>query len=232
MGIVAAKTKTDMVVENVIQTIATGNYKPGDKIPPESYFIKEYDVSRVTVREAFKRLSSMGVVTIKSGDGTFVNAIKPFEIKEAMLPLLTINPAVIEEIYETRVCIESHMAELCALRRTEEDIEQLARLLDQMSACLDSGDIDSYTSYDDQFHNYLGKVCGNTILESIYESLTFVRKANITKSNKTDDNLAISMQEHQDLFDAIKNKDVETARFIIKRHLMRSKMLTLQNMKA
>lgn len=228
--IIAAKTKTDMVVENVIQTIATQNYKPGDKIPPESYFMKEYGVSRVTVREAFKWLSSMGVVTIKSGDGTFVNAIKPFEFKEALLPLLTINPDMIEEIYETRICIESYIVELAALKKTDNDLAELSMTIEHMTECLNSNDIDNYSIYDDQFHNYLGKICGNKTLESIYESLMTVRKANIAKSNKKDDNLTVSIQEHQDIYDAIKRGDVETSKYVIKKHLLRSKKNMLKDM--
>lgn len=221
--VVTAKTKTDMVVENVIQTIATNNYQPGDKIPPESYFIKEYDVSRVTVREAFKRLSSMGVVTIKSGDGTFVNTIKPFEVKEALLPLLAVNPDAIEELYETRICIELFIVELAAKRRTSEDVAELSQIVHEMETCLENSDIDGYSSFDDEFHNCLSRICDNTILQSIYESLTMVRKANITKSNKADVNLAESIQEHRDILQAIKAGAVDPAKSTLEKHLLRSK---------
>jgi len=219
---VSAKTKTDMVVENVIQTIAMENYKPGDKIPPESHFIKEFDVSRVTVREAFKRLSSMGVVTIKSGDGTFVNTIKPFEIKEELLPLLT-NKDTIEEIFEIRICIELFIMELAVLRRTEEDLDKLSHIIENMEDRLQSGDIEGYGSYDDQFHNHLSNICGNSILKSIYESLTLVRKTYIRMSNKTDENMAMSNSEHHEIYNALKIHDVEAAKHTMKNHLLRTK---------
>ena len=225
---ISAKTKTDMVVENVIQTIALENYKPGDKIPPESHFIKEYDVSRVTVREAFKRLSSMGVVTIKSGDGTFVNAIKPFEINESLLPLLT-NKDTIEDVFETRICIELFIMELAVLRRTEDDLVKLSYIIKDMEESLKTGDIDGYNAYDDKFHHYLSYISGNSIIESIYESLTLVRKTYIRMSNKTDENLAMSNNEHHDIYNALKKHDVETAKHAMKNHLLRTKRNILGN---
>ena len=225
---ISAKTKTDMVVENVIQTIAMADYKPGDKIPPESHFIKEYDVSRVTVREAFKRLSSMGVVTIKSGDGTFVNAIKPFEINEALLPLLT-NIETIEEIFETRICIELFIVELAVLRRNDDDLAELSNIVKEMETSQKIGDIEGYSVNDDKFHKYLSGICGNSILESIYESLTLVRKTYIRMSNTTEENLAMSNIEHHEIYNAIKMHDVETARHTMKNHLLRTKRNVLGN---
>ena len=229
-NLISAKSKTEMVVENVIQTIATEDYKSGDKLPPESYFMSEYDVSRVTIREAFKRLSSLGVVTIKSGDGTFVNEIKPFEIKEALLPLLTINNNSIEEIYETRICTELYIVELAVLRRTDDDLVELSQLINLMEESLKNNDIDNYSIYDDQFHNYLSDICGNHLLASIYESLKLVRRTNIARSNLSDKNLMISMQEHHDIFHSIETQDVEVAKYILRRHLLRSKSNVIEEL--
>lgn len=52
--------------------IRTGMLKPGDKIPSESQLQKEYNMSRVTVRNAMEELTSEGYIIKVQGKGSFV----------------------------------------------------------------------------------------------------------------------------------------------------------------
>lgn len=52
--------------------IRTGVLKPGDKIPSEAQLQKEYEMSRVTVRNAMEELTSEGYIIKVQGKGSFV----------------------------------------------------------------------------------------------------------------------------------------------------------------
>lgn len=56
----------------ILQKIATGEYKQGDKIPSENELARQFSVSRITANAAIKELSTMGVVERIKGKGTFV----------------------------------------------------------------------------------------------------------------------------------------------------------------
>src|SRR5688572_33177489 len=62
----------DEIVEQLRALILTGQYRAGDKLPPERQLAKELGVNRASLREALKKLEHMGLVKIRQGDGTRV----------------------------------------------------------------------------------------------------------------------------------------------------------------
>lgn len=52
--------------------IEGGQFQPGDRLPTEAELQQQFDVSRVTVRTALKRLEEDGLVSTRRGSGTFV----------------------------------------------------------------------------------------------------------------------------------------------------------------
>ena len=222
-------TKTDMIVENVINSIISEQYKPGDKLPAESYYVKNCGVSRVTVREAFKKLSSMGVVSIRQGDGTFVHKIKPFEIKNALLPLLMANMQIINDLYEARIFIEQSILELAIERKTPDDIKTVQNIVKDMEDAIKDSDLNKYNLADFAFHDTLTGICGNSVLESIYDSLSRIRRNNITKSNTSMDSVKKSIDEHKRILEAIIDNNTEKAKEIMKNHLLYSRQMAYQD---
>jgi DNA-binding GntR family transcriptional regulator len=72
------------LVHIVSQQIAAGILRPGDQLPSETQFCKQYDVSPMTVRRAINILVERGLVTTTQGKGTFV---KPLDMGEAIFRL-------------------------------------------------------------------------------------------------------------------------------------------------
>jgi GntR family transcriptional regulator len=59
--------------------IETGELAPGAQLPTELDLREKYEASRNTIRDAIKRLTSLGLVETKPGQGTFVvQKIDPF----------------------------------------------------------------------------------------------------------------------------------------------------------
>ncbi len=52
--------------------IEQGTYHPGDRLPSEPELIREYGVSRITVRQALDELEAEGLVMRRHGKGTYV----------------------------------------------------------------------------------------------------------------------------------------------------------------
>ncbi len=85
------KNKTDTIVERMLDMIAEGKFRAGDRLPPENVLSAEFGVSRATLREGFKQLSVMGVLSIRQGEGTFVNRMTPSNLIEPLIPLMLLE---------------------------------------------------------------------------------------------------------------------------------------------
>ncbi len=52
-----------------------GKLRPGDQIPSENELSTQYNISRMTVRQASQELMREGLIIIRRGEGTFVNSV-------------------------------------------------------------------------------------------------------------------------------------------------------------
>src|SRR6478752_2735842 len=69
---VATQRLYEQVAGQVTDLVARGEFKPGDRLPPERDLAKLLGVSRPTVREAMIALEMAGLVEVRVGAGTFV----------------------------------------------------------------------------------------------------------------------------------------------------------------
>ncbi len=78
------------VEKEILEKIKSGEYKPGDKIPPELELQKVFGVSRITIRQAISRLVEAGFLKRRRGKGTFVISADPsYSLKNIDEPRLT-----------------------------------------------------------------------------------------------------------------------------------------------
>lgn len=118
-----------------------------------------FSVSRITVREALKKLSMMGLVEIKQGKGTFVKSVDLGLFMKPMLQLVDFDEIDIETIYSAREYIEGGIAYLAAQQRTDGELAILESILGKLKAAIQAGDILSSNEYDRAFHDDLAR-CG------------------------------------------------------------------------
>lgn len=65
--------KYEYVIEELKKEIASGAWKPGDRLPTEHEIAEKYEVSRHTVRQALERMEREKLITSVQGSGTFLN---------------------------------------------------------------------------------------------------------------------------------------------------------------
>lgn len=225
------KNKCDMVMEKVLDFIVDGQYKHGDRLPPENEFAEEFGVSRVTIRESFKKLSIIGIVDIRQGEGTFVSKVTPSSLIELLLPFMMLESNDFEELYQARICIETATAKLAAINRTQEDIDRLSSLLPLMEECLISEDILRYNDLDTQFHTMIAEISRNRILMNMYMMLKKVRDRCIRISNNDIESIKYSINSHKQILEAIVWKDEANIASLMNLHLNHSKRQNEQFLK-
>ncbi|GAA4694004.1 winged helix-turn-helix domain-containing protein [Phytohabitans rumicis] len=67
-----ARSKTQQVIDDISAQIASGQLKPGDRLPSTAELRAQYGVSITVVRNAVQWLKAKGLVEGLSGVGVFV----------------------------------------------------------------------------------------------------------------------------------------------------------------
>lgn len=220
-------TKCDYVAEQLKDRIITGVYKDGDQLPPEPALCEMFGVSRITVREALKKLNMMGLIDIKQGKGTFVRAVDLAVFMRPLFQKIKFQEIDVEAIYSARAYIEGGAAALAAQNRTEEDLKVLGNILRNLKVHIAAEDLSGASSYDSAFHIQIAKMASNPILLACVETLEEISLACVKRNNKYLGILENSYDEHYSVYVAIENRDAESAKNAMMLHAENSKKFWL-----
>lgn len=210
---------SDQVAEQLRTMIAEKQYLPGEKLPTESSLASLFGVSRITVREAVRRLDIMGIVEVRQGAGTFVRRITPNAYIKTLLPMLSMDNNSLKDIFEIRQVIECKSAELAALHATADDLAQIRKALAKMPAAARSGKLRHYNELDVQFHYAVAKCTHNQILITIQELLSDLVEGSISMGLTPLNALEHSVIFHRKIYEAIQKGDSTSAAGLMNAHI-------------
>ncbi len=164
---------SDEVFNQLKDSIITGMYKTGDKLPSERELIEMFKVSRTVVREAMKVLAATGFVEIRYGatGGAFVNDLTFDRLSDAWGDLFSSGKLSIPELCQARILIEPQVARLAAENVTDEYISKLKYLIAK------DGTYSNYAenvNVNQKVHIVLSEMSRNRFLESIVGSLVIL----------------------------------------------------------
>lgn len=231
MALIKAKSKCDVVVDELMAMISRGEYKEGDKILPENLLADHFGVSRVTVREAVKRLAALGLVQIRQGDGTYVNRIDIGSAVKPMLSNLVVEQLSIQQLYDARIFVEVGTVRLAARNRTPEELLELQKLLEDMSAALQPYDVERFSFHDTKFHELIGRMAHNPVLSATYSAIRDILCFYIKKTNISEETAKRSMEHHGEIVSYIGERNEYLAAITMERHVEHAKFALLRQFK-
>lgn len=209
-NILYRKSLSRQISDKLEESISSGTYKVGEKIPTEPELMKLFGVSRNTIREAIQSLTWAGLLNIKQGDGTYVCAENRFVANiEQRYQMISHD-----DIAEARNCIEVTIAHLAAKRRTQEDVDNIHALLERRKAL--AMDMKENTKADIDFHIAIAYACHNQILIDMYESMACYMESQIEERSRISERSFTEIDFlHEHLFSAIQNGDAEKAAYSV-----------------
>jgi len=214
----AKQTLADNLASELKKYIINNRFYPGQKLPATSMLAKKFAVGMPTLREALKKLETIGAIEVKHGSGIFVG--------ENLNSMIFVNPIVSDEsptkkqlldLIEARMSIEISTAELAAKNATLGDVKNMKRLLKEAKSHIENDTI--LTQKNMAFHLAIAKASGN----SVYTHLVEV----ISKLFRIEQRLIIEIfkyreedyRQHLEILEAIRNHDVDTAVSLMREHL-------------
>ena len=221
----SSRNLTHTLVDALSERIYSCAFRPGDKLPSEAMIMAEYGVSRTVVREAISNLQAAGLIETRHGIGSFVRAVSTrFEFQVDTASILTVRDVL--DMLDLRISLESEAAALAAARRTENQIEEMRRALNSFRANADS--LEKTVQPDFQFHLQIAYATGNRYFADIMAHLgtnTIPRtRVNEHQSSESQtEYLSMVNREHENIFEAILQRDPEGARTAMRAHLVSSR---------
>ncbi|MEO9478699.1 MAG: FadR/GntR family transcriptional regulator [Maribacter dokdonensis] len=193
------------------------NLEPGDKLPSERTLSEKFGVSRSSVREAIQKLEFYGILVSKPQSGTFVAEIGQVAMNGMVNDILRLDEPDFKSLVETRILLELKTVRLAARRRTGDDLELMKNALDAYREKVENGE--DAVQEDLLFHLAIAKASGNSTMNTFMLIITPEILTNFEKYHVCDKNMAFrGIQEHQDIFDAIKEQNPQLAKEKMKVH--------------
>ena len=210
--------KSDHAIALVKKMIATGQLKPGDRLPNEDEFSAQLGISRNSMREAVRALQAMQVLVARQGDGTYVSSLEPSDmIKSLNFAVDVAGPAAVVNFLDVRKLIEVHAAEIAAIHRSESDLRKLVAIHERV---LRLEDPEVLIELDSEFHQTIAAVTNNPVLSALLRVVSGpTMRARIWRFRHADQNFGALRREHGVILDAIQLRDVDAARYAMWSHV-------------
>jgi DNA-binding FadR family transcriptional regulator len=203
---------SDQISVRIRQDILNKKYKAGEKIPTERELMETYSVGRSTIREAIKSLAMASIVSVKQGNGTFVNEENPSQTIDERL-----KNADFDEINTVRKLLEEEIVKLAVEHHTTEQLQEMEHQLALRKQAIADEDRLQCTNADIAFHTAIAKASSNKVLLNLYQHFTQTIRSFFTKRELQGiGHFAMSHHLHEDLYKAIKGKRKKQALDIIK----------------
>lgn len=196
--------------------ISEGALIPGGRLPAERDLADTFGVSRSSLRQALKVLETMGVISQRVGDGTYLNAGAPSILSESMEFLILLDGISFYELMEARLIVEPELVARAAIRATADDLVELGAVHASMEQS--RNDSPSFVEADLLFHRTLFRISGNRVCSVMFTVVhQSVHKLMAVTAALVDPEHTLML--HRRIITAIRKGDAHEARRRMVEHL-------------
>jgi len=215
------KKVSTQIADQIRASILSGDFSPGDKLPPERELAEMFGVSRPSVREALNALASSGLVSSTQGGGTVVMSLVETSSANSLSGLIRMQQDRALDVIEVRKCMESWTAFYAAQRALPEDIRRMETIVAGMESNLEgllpSEDLDA------NFHILIARATHNIVwlhlMQNLFDAMKEFQQSVWRAVYMTGDDHHLLYQHHRTIFEAIKARAADTAREAMMAHL-------------
>jgi DNA-binding GntR family transcriptional regulator len=201
-----------IIEQRLERMILDGEIMPGERIN-ESSLAQSFGVSRAPIREACRKLAQYGLVENRVGKGSFV---------------CQVDLKVVIELYELRGMLDAYAVEQVCLKADQTMIDTLGSCIDEMRMLASQAMATEYLLANMAFHMLIIEYAGNESLTHIYQGLAKKLTLFRNETLSVADRRQISMSQHEQIFQAIADRDAQRASLLARHHVEQAKKVLLE----
>ena len=207
-----AETKANEIIKYIIDH----KMMPGDKLPTEAAFLSILNVSRSTLREAFKLLTARNILEVRQGSGTFVSPKRGIPDDPLGLTFIYDDNQLLLDMLDVRLMFEPEVASLASSYATPAQLEDIAFQAEEMEHCI--MERRSYTAADIGFHRLIAEASGNRVIGNLAYILnsSVAKNIEITMDTQMESH---TIHYHRRLLKALQQRNAKDARHAMTMHL-------------
>lgn len=161
-----------LAANGITEYIKRNQLHPGDPLPTEANLCEALNLSRSSVREAVRTLSSLDIVEVRHGHGTFVGSLSLSPLIQGLVLRTTLDSENsfqhLRDVVEVRIGLDLSMAdELCAAF-TADDATHLLELVQAMHEKHSAGQ--SFAEEDHAYHRRLHSLIANNLIRELSDA--------------------------------------------------------------
>lgn len=204
----------DSTAKQIISMIEVDNrFSVGDKLPNEIELAGELGVSRSTLREAIKILTTNGILEIKRGKGTFVTSNTVIDSND-----LNDIASGLDDLFEMRLMFEPDCAFLAAQRATDEEIEIICYYGEEIEKKILSGEDRTYE--EQKFHESIANATHNSFVKQFMPIIFNAIKKGVMVLTKDQDVSEDNLKDDRLIMEFLKKRNAEGARTAMRLHIL------------
>jgi DNA-binding FadR family transcriptional regulator len=209
-----------MLKETMLANLRSGQWRAGERLPPERQLSESYGIGRSAVRRVLQQMKELGLIEQTVGSGTFV--ANDFENKlpapRASNAVNNISPA---ELMEARMLFEPVLIDMVVRNGTAADFAEMEECCKQAEQ---AATLEQFEYWDGAFHQRVANATHNSFVISVFDLMNKVRECAewgvLKKKSVTPERRRAYQHEHRALVNALKLRDADAAKQAMNAHLV------------
>lgn len=202
----------DKIADDLRERILSGEMAEGETIRQEA-LAKEYEVSRMPVREALKRLDSEGLVQLTTNRGA---SVTKHSLRE------------IGEIFDLRILIEVDLFRRSIPAMTSADFSHCETILEEMESSYDADDVGRWGALNFKYHAALYAAADRKLTNELLQGVSLHSDRYVRMHLSVMKQREPAKKEHRDLLAMAQARDIDRGCSILSNHISRTKDQLLQ----
>lgn len=217
----SARSLAQATAQQIKALIVGGGMQPGDPLPSENELCEQLGVSRSSVREAIRTLTTLEIVDVQHGRGTFVGTMSLQPLVETLAFRSVLSPGddfeALREVVDVRVSLDLGLAEKVVAhfegRRDEELHAIVERMIDLTRRGL------PFPEEDRAFHALLMARTGLEMVAQLVTAFWDIHTLVLPQlSIPTPDDIELTVAAHLHMLEAAERGDLDGYREAVREH--------------
>lgn len=215
----ASSQTTEEFKEVLLEQLRSGRLRSGDRLPTERDLAETWKMGRSVVRRVLSQLKDQGLIRQVVGSGTYVNTdiTEKLQASTRLLPVVDTSPA---ELMEMRLLMEPVVLELVIRHATSADFLKMEECCIRGEA---AATLEEFEHWDGALHQAIADATHNNFARSVFQLMNVVRERGdwgmLKQRSVTPERRLVYEREHRALVDALRQRDKECARELMRCHL-------------
>jgi GntR family transcriptional repressor for pyruvate dehydrogenase complex len=159
----------DRLASRIKAMIREGEYQQGDRLPAIMEMARRFGVGHPTIREALKKLETMGYVEIRHGSGVYVTRNDDVLLVASPDFTGTVTRKLLQDLISARMLLELQCVRDAVRHATAEHLGEMRRLLTEAGEHLHDNNVQHTSNMG--FHRQIAAASGNAVLAQLIDVL-------------------------------------------------------------